>query len=708
MRMEKFDRIATPLGWLFLNQQLHSWHRSRRITIEQAITRRIVQVMFLFLTGLCSERPSAGQTTAHDLTDVSLEDLMNVQVTSVARKEQSLSKAGAAVFVITQEDIRRSGATNIPDLLRMVPGVEVAQIDAGSWAVSIRGFNDRYANKVLVLIDGRTVYSPDFSGVEWDEQDVPLEDIDRIEVIRGPGGTVWGANAVNGVISITTKTAKATKGGLVSAGGGSQETANGLAQYGDSLGANGAYRFFGRYSNTGSTEFPDRASAGDGWHLSHGGFRADWTLSPNDSLSVEGDMLETAGSETLTTLFSNAIQSGERTLDSPSAVTSADVLGRWTHTLSNGSDVSVQTYYDRDDRTTWGIRDILNTVDLDVQHHLKLGRRHDVVWGGGVRFTKDSSTPGYAITLLPLYPTDHLANLFFQDEIALGHSLSLTVGSKLEHNTYTGFEYEPSAQLVWTATDRQTLWLSGARAIRQPARLDGAINIDYGTEPLGDGAFALVKIVSNTHLKAEELRNIELGYRAQLSDQVSFDATAFLSFYYSLRTQETGTPFINPDPSAPYLVIPIQIDNLGSGRSYGGELSANWKVSRRWKLSSGYSLLNLNTRVAPGSQDTTLAALAASSPQNQFQVRSLLNVSRHLEWDGSLGYVGELPNGGLGSTPSYTRLDTRLGWHLGESAELSLVGQNLLTPQHLEFHPVYPVLPTLVDRRVLAKLTWRF
>ncbi len=706
--MDKFDAVATPLSGLFLNKQLDNWHRSRGITNEQATVRQIAGLMFLFLMGLCSDRVSLAQTTARDLTDASLEDLMNIQVTSVSKKEQKLSQAGAAVFVITQEDIRRSGATNIPDLLRMVPGVDVAQIDAGSWAISIRGFNDRYANKVLVLIDGRTVYSPDFSGVEWDEQDVPLEDIDRIEVIRGPGGTVWGANAVNGVISITTKSAKATKGGLVSAGGGSQETANGLAQYGDSLGANGAYRFFGKYSNIGSTEFSNRTYAGDGWHLSHGGFRADWTLSPNDSLTVQGDMLGTAGSETLTTLFANALQSGERTLDSPSGVTSANILSRWTHTLSNGSDVSVQTYYDRDDRTTWGIRDILNTLDLDVQHHLKLGSRHDIVWGGGIRFTKDSSTPGYAITLLPLYPTDHLANVFFQDEIALGHSLSLTLGSKLEHNTYTGFEYEPSAQLVWVPTDRQTLWLSGARAIRQPARLDGAINIDYGTEPLGDGGFALLKIVSNTHLKAEELRNIEVGYRAQVNDRFSFDATAFLSFYYSLRTQEAGTPFVNPDPSAPYLVIPIEVGNMGHGRGYGGELSGNWKMSRRWRLSPGYSLLYMNTQLAPGSQDTTLAALAASSPRNQFEVRSLLSVSRHLEWDSSLGYVGELPNGGLGSTPSYTRLDTRLGWHVGESAELSLVGQNLLTPQHLEFHPVYPVLPTLVDRRVLAKLTWRF
>lgn len=254
----------------------------------------------------------AQQPKGADLSQASLEDLMNIQVTSVSKKEQKLSKTGAAIFVITQEDIRRSGASNIPDLLRMVPGVNVAQIDASTWAISIRGFNDLYANKVLVLIDGRSVYSPDFGGVEWDEQDVPLEDIDHIEVIRGPGGTVWGADAVNGVISISTRSAKATPGGLVTASGGSQEAAGGLAQYGGSLGADGAYRIFGKYSNVGSNEFPNGSGAGDGSHMSHGGFRADWTLSPRDALTVQGDLLEKDGSESLTTLFSNALQFGNK------------------------------------------------------------------------------------------------------------------------------------------------------------------------------------------------------------------------------------------------------------------------------------------------------------------------------------------------------------------------------------------------------------
>jgi iron complex outermembrane recepter protein len=650
----------------------------------------------------------AQKTNDPDLSQASIEDLMNIPVTSVSKKEQKLSKTGAAIFVITQEDIRRSGATNIPDLLRMAPGVNVAQIDASTWSISIRGFNNPFGSQVLVLIDGRSVYSPDFGGVEWDQQDVPLEDIDRIEVIRGPGGTVWGANAVNGVISITTKNAKATPGGLVAAGGGSQESANGLAQYGGSLGADGAYRIFGKYANTGGNEFPNGSDGGDGWHSSHAGFRVDWDPSSRDALTVQGDLLQTDGSENLTTLLSNDLSLGERTFDSPVGVVSADMLGRWTRTFSNGSDLSVQSYYQRDDRRLWGIRDILDTFDLDVQHHFEPGSRHDIVWGGGVRFTKDSSTPGYAITMLPLYPLDNLANVFLQDEIALTRSLSFTIGSKLEHNTYSGFEYEPSAQLVWSVSDRQSWWLSGARAIRQPARLDDSINVDYETLPEPGGRFVLLEILAGTHPATEELRDFETGYRVQVNDRLSFDATAFLGLYYNLRTQQPGIPFINPNPAAPYLVIPIEASYSASGKTYGGEVFGNWKVNERWRISPGYSLLYTRTKLPPQSDDTTLAILAASSPRNQFQVRSLWDVSRRLEFDSSLGYVGKLPNGGNGATPGYARLDARLGWHIGERTELSVVGQNLLTPSHLEFHYVYPVTPVEIERSVFGRITWRF
>ena len=373
--------------------------------------------------GLGVAIPSSAQLpTPRDLTQFSLEDLMNVQVTSVSKREQKLSKAGAAVYVINQEDIRRSGATNIPDLLRMVPGVHVAQMNTHTWAISIRGFTDKYGDKVLVMIDGRSVYTPLTSGVNWDQQDVPLEDIDRIEVIRGPGGTVWGANAVNGVINIITKSSKATPGGLISAGAGSQEAAQGLVQYGGRIGAKGAYRVFGDYTNLGNSPAPTAQAVTDGWHKSHAGFRSDWELSPKDTMTVQGDLFQSREAQTIDTLFTNDLPR-EEIFDDQITVGAGNVLGRWDHTLLNGSGTSLQVYYDHYDRVERGLGETRNTVDVDFQHHLTLGSRNNIVWGAGYRVTSDNITPGYAIRYQPARRTDNLFSAFVQDEIRLTPSL---------------------------------------------------------------------------------------------------------------------------------------------------------------------------------------------------------------------------------------------------------------------------------------------
>src|SRR5271165_832641 len=404
--------------------------------------RRIAAIAFLSgLSGL-AQQPK-------DLSQASLEDLMNIQVTSVSKKEQSLSKAGAAVFVITQEDIRRSGATNIPDLLRMVPGVNVARMSANTWAISIRGFNDSFADKVLVLIDGRSVYNPITSGVSWDQQDVPLEDIERIEVIRGPGGTVWGANAVNGVINIISKHSKATQGGLVVAGTGSGQSADGLVQYGGSAGGDGSYRVFGRYFRDDSAALANGIHGDDGWHGSHAGFRSDWDLSGHDTLMVQGDYFGTSEGQTLTTLISNQLPN-LYTFNDKIAVETHDVLGKWTHGFSNGSEATLQLYYDHVRRNGEGAVEFLDTGDLDFQYHFRIGSRQDVVAGVGYRLNDQGLRPGYTISFDSGHRVDNLFNTFVQDEIRLAGSLALTVGSKLEHNSYTGFEYELSAQLVWT------------------------------------------------------------------------------------------------------------------------------------------------------------------------------------------------------------------------------------------------------------------
>ncbi len=662
----------------------------------------------LLLLCVCASVSCLAQTSPpRDLTQASLEDLLNIQVTSVSKKEQKLSKTGAAVYVITQDDIERSGATNIPDLLRMAPGVNVAQINANSWAISIRGFNDRYADKVLVLIDGRSVYSPDTSGVFWDQQNLPLEDIERIEVIRGPGGTVWGANAMNGVINIITKSAKATKGGLLRAAGGSQANAQSLVQYGGAAGATGTYRVFGNYFNVGSLVALGGTSGSDDWHSTTAGFRSDWDLSSRDTLTVEGDLVKTSEGETLTTLFSNALPQPQ-TLDADVRVGGGDILGRWNRTLSNGSDLSVQAYYDQHDRLDMGVQDNLATTAVDFQHHLAIGKRNDMVWGAGYRFTDDRFTPGYALSMRPLHPSDSLFSTFLQDEIRLTNSLSLTAGSKFEHNAYTGFEYEPSVQLVWSPASRHSIWVSAARAIRQPARKDTDVQLDYSTEPLSGGGFALLQITGNPNLDAEKLHDFEGGYRVQAGRRLSLDVTGFLSFYRDLITIQPQTPVLSAGPGIPYPIIPLLFENTTRARTWGGEFSANWSVTDRWKLSSGYGAIRMSIPADQRSTSSQVLELIDDTSKHQFQLRSNLNLTRRLEWDASAAYVGVLGDSGFGATPAYTRVDTRIGWRMGESLDFGLVGQNLLTPRHLEFPDLYGIHNTLVERAVFGKITWRF
>jgi len=669
------------------------------------ITRKYPQRigMLALLTGLSS----LAQPT--DLSQASLEDLMNIQVTSVSKKEQTLSKAAAAVFVITSEDIRRSGATNIPDLLRTVPGIHVAKLSGQTYVISIRGFTDRYGDKVLVLIDGRSVYTPLTSGVNWDQQDVPLEDIERIEVIRGPGGTVWGANAVNGVINIITKSAKAMQGGVISAEAGSQELTQGLIQYGGTIGQKGAYRVFGDYSGLGNSLPAGEVSVTDGWHKSHGGFRSDWDLSSRDTVTVQGDLLQLRGGGTADVVFHFDLPR-EAIIDEKANAGAGNILGRWNHSLSNGSDTSLQVYYDRYNRLDEGLNEARNTVDLDFQHHLTVGSRQEIVWGLGYRSTSDHVTPGNALVYNPDHFTDNLFSTFLQDDIRLTNSLWLTLGSKFEHNSYTGGEYEPSAQLVWNLTEKQALWASASRAIRQPSRSDFALFVDVATFPVGPNEFGVVRISGNQNRKAERLHDFELGYRAQVRKQISLDMAAFSSYYYGLQTQEPGQPFSesgHPD-APPYLVVPMVFSDGAHAHNYGAEISAGWNVTRRWKISPGYSYLQMHVAGNPSSQDPSAGEIAYESPKHQFQIHSFLNLTRHLEWDTAFNHVGRLADGGNGSTPGYLRIDTRLGWRMGESLEFSVVGQNLESPEHTEYHDVYGILHTLTQRAVLGKVKFRF
>jgi iron complex outermembrane receptor protein len=658
-------------------------------------------VGFLLLSAVVENLAGQAQNPVPiDLSQASLEDLLNITVTSVSRKEQKLSQAASAIFVINQEDIRRSGATNIPDLLRMAPGVDVEQIDANAWAISIRGFNSRYSNKVLVLIDGRSVYNPVFSGVQWDQIGMPLEDIERIEVIRGPGGTVWGANAVNGVISIITKSSRDTKGGQVTTGGGSQMRTSNEMQYGGAAGQTGTYRVYGDYFNIGNSAAQGGGASNDRWERVDGGFRSDWDLSKADSLMIQGDLFAYREHQT-TSSFISPLSSFPQAFEAAGG----DLLARWNHTLAGRSQTSVQGYYNTYRRTDSGVPVKVTTFDLDFQQHAAVGNRQDIVWGGGYRSDNMGAAPGYATAFTPSFRTTNLFSVFFQDEIRISNALRFTLGAKLEHNSYTGFETEPSARMVWSPSgSRHTIWASASKAIRQPSRADFDVEANLVTIPLSADSVEVVKLKGNPLVKAEELRDYELGYRAELTKTLSLDVASFLSFYHHLETIEPQAPVVIP--GSPLVIeIPDLYENEAHAMTYGGELALTWKASSRWRLAPGYSYLHALVRQDPASTGQATATLSTDFPQNTFQIRSLLTLPRRVEFDQSLYYTARLPGGVV---PRHVRVDIRLAKSFGERTEISVVGQNLLRPRSLDYGDSIGVIGTESVRSVFGKVTWRF
>jgi iron complex outermembrane recepter protein len=675
----------------------------RRVNPRDQCSRQTARLCLVLVLCLSAIHNGAAQTPSQtDLSRLDVEDLMNIKVTSVSKREQSMSRTAAAVFVISQEDIRRSGATNIPDLLRMAPGVDVAQIDANAWAISIRGFNSRYSNKVLVLIDGRTVYTPSFSGAFWEHLDMPLENIDRIEVIRGPGASVWGANAVNGVISIFTKSSKDTKGGLITAGAGTQTKALGMVQYGGSAGP-GSYRVYGKSFDVGNSARPDGAQANDHWMRANGGFQTDWDLSSRDSLMVQGSLFLNEAQETqrgslIATPYDRIFNQG---MDEAGG----DVLARWNHTLAGGSQTSVQTYYDTYRRTEMGVPEKLRTFDLDFQHHVAVGNRHDIVWGFGYRVSDSGLSPGYFVAFSPPSQTTTLYGGFVQDEIRLSESLWLTAGVKLEHNAYNGLQTEPSLRLAWNAPgSRHTIWAAASKALRQPSIADTSVVTDLESMPIGPGAVEVLRLLGNPSIKEEELRDYELGYRTELTRTLSLDATSFLSFYHHLQTLEAQPMVIMPG-SPMVFEIPMLFDTKAHAVTYGGELSLRWNLNSRWRISPGYSYLHATIRQDPSSQGQSEYTISNGFPQNMFQIRSSLNLWRGTQFDQSLYYTARLPGAAI---PGHARLDLRLARHIGESTEISLVGQNLLRPRTTEFGDAQSIIGTQAVRSIYAQIAWKF
>jgi iron complex outermembrane receptor protein len=653
--------------------------------------------------------PEAPQTTPSlpkDLTSTSIEDLMNMEVTSASKKEQKLSQVAAAIFVITQEDIRSSGALNIPDLLRMVPGMNVAQINANTWAIAARGLNGEFANELLVMVDGRAVYTPTTGGVFWDVLDFPLEDIERIEVIRGPGGSVWGANAVNGVINILLKKASETKGAMLVAGGGNLDQGFGTAQYGGSVGKSFDYRIYSQYLNQDHMPSLTGQDGGDGWHMLRGGFRADGTLSSKDSLMLQGDMY--TGNENNTTKTLPSITSPSLIdTDIPVALSGGFIQSIWNHTFSARSETTLMISYadyERDDQ----LREGRETVNIDFQHHISWGRRQDFVWGVGYWYSDSHSDGDLFVSLNPSSLGSDSFNSFVQDEITLiPNRFLLTVGTKLEHNYYTGFALMPSARATYELDPHNMMWAAVSRVERTPDATDASIRLDVAGFPGPGGTPVLVSVLGNPQIKNEGLIAYEFGYRTTVGKRFSLDLAAFYNDYSNQESTEPSTPFFEAAPAPAHLVLPSTYENLIYGETHGVEIAANWKITDRWTLSPGYDFERIHMHTSPSSQDTqTVTETEGSAPHVQAQLRSHVELSQKWAWDASAYFVDRLI---AQNVPSYTRLDTGLSWRWKEGLSLSLVGQNLLRDHHVEFiDSTGASRSTEIKRSAYAKITWQF
>ena len=671
--------------------------------------RRLLLLGFLWVFLAVS---MSAQTTQNipDVTKITLEDLMNLQVTSVSKRAQKLADAAAAIFVITQDDIRRSGAASIPEALRMVPGLEVARIDENKWAIGSRGFNGRFDNKLLVLIDGRSVYTPLFSGVYWNVQDVMLEDVDRIEVIRGPGATLWGANAVDGVINIITKPAKVTQGGVATAEVGTDERTAESARYGGNIGDKVYYRVYSKYSDWEPSIGPTGENDSDGWHSVRGGFRMDSTPSQADSLTIQGDLYHSNFGESLSVPTLTAPYSS--TFPNVGDYSGGDILGHWNHAFARSS-TSLQMYYDNTNTADNSLfTDHEAVYDIDFQHDVHLGEANEFIWGLGYRSIQDSNGSSYTVSLQPTHSSLNQFSGFLQDEVNLLDSrLRVTLGSKFEHNGFTGFEVEPNIRFVGILSKNQSVWAAVSRAVRTPAlteeglRLNEAV-IPPGTPPFNSPLPVVEAIFGSNQFKSEDLLAYELGYRIQASSTFSADIATFYNNYTNLRSAEPGTPFVEGSPVPTDVVVPFVASNKMSGGTYGAELFADWRIIPKWRLQGSYSYLQLDIKKNLDSLDPTPDNPDGESPHHQWYVRSSLDLPKHIEQDVTLRYVSRLPSINI---PSYYSLDANVSWRPIPLLEFSVGGQNLLNDQHIEFIPEFiNTIPTIVSRTVRASITWRF
>jgi iron complex outermembrane recepter protein len=650
------------------------------------------------------------------LAELSLEELMEIEVSSVSRKSEKLASVAAAVTVITANDMRHAGVTTLPEALRLAQGLHVAHIDANKWAIAARGFNAQFVGYLLVLIDGRSVYSPLFSGVFWEIQDLLLDDVDRIEVIRGPGATMWGANAVNGIINVITRPAVETQGTLVRVAGGTQER-GAAVRHGTSVGETGHVRAYVKLDDRGTYVDDAGVAAHDGSSSAHGGFRADWDPAEGTSASLLGGLYKVDADETLSIPvleppYDNIVEDRRRYLG-------GHLLGRWRRAWAGGQELTLQTYYEiSEEKGVWTqpdgpLQHRRQTLDFDSQFSLAPRGRHKLMWGTGYRTTRDDIAEMVDFHLVPPRRTDHLLSAFFLDEVDLSENrLHLSVGSKFEHNGYTGFEFQPSLRLLGRLRPNHSLWAAVSRAVRTPTRIEHDVRLIGDVlppdSPMNPVNVPLrVELQGNRQMRSTQLLAWEVGYRADLPGLAAVDLAGFYHVYDDLRTMEPQSTSYDSLAAIPHLELNFKAQNRMSGEAYGLEAMLEARPSTRWRLRATYSWMEMDLRLAADSRDPRSDELENEMPRHQWALRSNCDLRRNLGLDVNLRYISQLA--GL-DVDGYAGLDARLQWQVRPEWQLSLVGRSLLQDDHLEFRKeaFINTQSNRVQRDVYLSSTWNF
>jgi iron complex outermembrane receptor protein len=636
------------------------------------------------------------------LKTLSLEQLGNIEVTTVSREPEAVRKTPAAIYVITQDDIQRSGASNIPEALRLAPGVEVARITSGEYAIGIRGFNSRLSRSVLVLIDGRTVYSTFTAGTYWETQDTLIQDIDRIEIIRGPGGTIWGPNAVNGVINIITKNTKDTQGLLGMAGGGNVEQDFGDARFGSGNGKGFTYRVYAKGFGWAPQYHPDGDNYDD-WHSGQGGFRLDWNARDGDTYRLQGDVYGQDLGERVTVTTYNP--PANATIDGDASLYGGNVLWSWRRVQGEGRDIQLAAYYDHTTRNELNFGDIRNTVNVDYLERF-LFRGQKLSWGATLRFSHGNEVELFSgLTFVPAQRTDQLYQGFVQDEIPLVRNrLSAVVGTKVLKTNYTGVLAEPSARLLYTPSATQTIWAAYTHALRTPADVERDFNLSSFLGDASNGLPIFARFSANPAFRSGQLNGYELGYRGLAGSRFSVDIDGFYNHYGDLFSEDLiALDVIETNPPPTHLLISAQFGNGLVASTTGMELAPEWRPEPWWRLRGSYSFLDMHVEKGTNSKDIGSApTVQGSSPEYQALIQNGFDLPKSVNVDMEVRYVSALP--GI-QVPSYWTGGATVQWAASRHIQLKAVGENLFQPHHVEF--VYdPGPPTGIRRGFYGQITF--